>query len=272
MTQSPLTALAALVLVAAYLAVMLALGRRRTHHLDAEGFVVADRDVPLLSGTASMGTTWIWAASVFAAATAAYTYGPSGAFHYAFWGGLALLFVWRYGRRVRQLAPHGHTLSEFVRARHGRLSQGVMALEGYLNSQYSLVVNFTAAGALLSLLSPVSYQVAVIVVAVGVVAYTSLSGIRASITTDLVQMGAIALLAVVLVARILLAGSGRADDGAGFGLRVRQPHRVAAGVDGARQPAARHLRAFRAVVHRGGVQPGHVGAVGAGHRRRARRR
>jgi Na+/proline symporter len=206
-TQSPLTALAALVLLAAYLAVMLALGRRRTHHLDAEGFVVADRDVGLLSGTASMGATWIWAASVFAAATAAYTYGPSGAFHYAFWGGLALLFVWRYGRRVRQLAPHGHTLSEFVRARHGRLSQGVMALEGYLNSQYSLVVNFTAAGALLSLLSPVSYQVAVIVVAVGVVAYTSLSGIRASITTDLVQMGAIALLAVVLVP-LALAGAG----------------------------------------------------------------
>lgn len=207
MTDWSLSASTMLTLVAVYLLVMVVITRRWAGRVDAERFIVADRNVPLVLGTASMGATWIWAGSMFAAATAAYTYGPSGAFHYAFWGGLALLFVWRYGARVRQLSPYGHTFSEFVRVRHGRLSQGVMALENYINSQYSLVVNFTAAAAVVSLLSPVSYELAVVVVAVGVVAYASMSGIRASIITDLVQMGAIVLLAVVLVP-VALAGAG----------------------------------------------------------------
>lgn len=203
-----LSVTAVLAVLAAYLVVMVIVTRRGVRANDAEGFVVADRDVAGGIGTASMTATWIWAASMYAAATAAYTYGVAGAFHYAFWGGLALLFVWRYGQRVRELVPHGHTFSQFIRARHGRLSQGVMGLESYLNSQYSLVVNLTAGGALLSLFSPLPYGAAVLVVAATVLAYSALSGIRASVITDLFQMAAIVLLAAVIVPTVLVGAGG----------------------------------------------------------------
>lgn len=187
-----------LAMLVAYGIVMGAAVWRQTRHTDAESFVVADRDVGAWRGVATMSATWIWAASLYAAATAAYTYGLSGAFHYAFWGGLALLFVWRYGLRLRRLVPAGHTLTEFIRVRHGRLSQTVIGAENYLNSQYSLVLNFTAGAALLSLVSPLSYNTALLLLASIVLGYSLFSGIRASIATDVVQM--VAILAVALVA------------------------------------------------------------------------
>lgn len=194
--------------VVGYAAVMGAITWRQMHHTDAEAFVVADRDVGSWRGVATMSATWIWAASLYAAATAAYTYGLSGAFHYAFWGGLALLFVWRYGLRLRHLVPAGHTFTEFIRVRHGRLSQGVIGTENYLNSQYSMILNFTAGAALLSLVSPLSYEISLVLIALTVLGYSMFSGIRASIATDAVQMAAIAVIAFIVVPVIVWRAGG----------------------------------------------------------------
>lgn len=195
-------------LLAGYAVLMGVLTVRSSDGDDAEAFVVADRDVGTARGIATMSATWIWAASMYAAATAAYTYGLSGAFHYAFWGGLALLFVWRYGLRLRQMVPQGHTFTEFIRVRHGRLSQGVIGAENYLNSQYSLILNFTAGAALLSLVSPLSYELSLAALAVIVVSYSMYSGIQASIVTDTVQMVAIAVVTVVVVPVIVSSAGG----------------------------------------------------------------
>lgn len=205
-----LTVPGAAALLTVYGGLMLWVTRRYAGSTDAEAFVVADRDIGYGLGTASMSATWIWAASMYAAATAAYTYGLSGAFHYAFWGGLALLFVWKYGQRVRAVAVHGHTFPEWIRARHGRLSQGVMATENYLNSQYSLILNFTAGAAILSLFSPLGYNAALVVIAVMVVSYAAVSGIRASVVTDVVQVGAMVLVAAVAVPTIAFNAGGPA--------------------------------------------------------------
>lgn len=205
-----LTVSGAVALLALYGGVMLFVTRRFAGDTDAESFVVADRDLPYGLGTATMSATWIWAASMYAAATAAYTYGLSGAFHYAFWGGLALLFVWRYGQRVREVAVHGHTFPEWIRARHGRLSQGVVAAENYLNSQYSLILNFTAGAAILSLFSPLGYNAALVLIAVLVTGYAAVSGIRASVVTDVLQVAAMVLVAAVAVPVIVFSAGGPA--------------------------------------------------------------
>jgi Na+/proline symporter len=197
-----------LAILAVYFLVMFGLTKRFSANTGAEEFVVANRNVNYGWGSASMSSTWIWAASMYAAATAAFTYGVSGAFHYAFWGGLGLLFVWAYGRRVRQLAPYGHTLPEFIRARHGRLSQGVIGLENYLNAQYSLIVNFTAAAALLSLFSPLSQLAALLLTAAIVLGYSLLTGIRASLSTDLVQIAAMVVIAAIAVPVIFFNAGG----------------------------------------------------------------
>ncbi|TVP57884.1 MAG: sodium:proline symporter [Halomonadaceae bacterium] len=177
---------------------------------DTSGFMVAGHQVGFGMGAASMTATWIWAASFYAAATSGYTYGVSGPIHYGLWGALMILFIYPFGRRFRKLAPHGHTLGELIHARHGPSSQLILAGSNILGSVISLMVNFTAAGALVSILSPLSFQTGVIVAGVGVLAYTLTSGFRASVFTDFAQLVALMAIAIIIIPAVLFAAGGPA--------------------------------------------------------------
>lgn len=175
---------------------------------DTAGFMVAGHQVGFGMGAASMTATWIWAASFYAAATSGYTYGVSGPIHYGLWGALMILFIYPFGRRFRQLAPNGHTLGELIHARHGPSSQLILAGSNVLGSIISLMVNFTAAGALVSVLSPLSFQAGVLIAGVGVLSYTLTSGFRASVFTDFAQLIALMAIAIVIIPAVLFSAGG----------------------------------------------------------------
>src|SRR5690606_4437189 len=112
---------------------------------------------------------------------------------------LMILFIYPFGRRFREVAPNAHTLAEIMHARHGRCSQMILAGSNVLGSIISLMVNFTAAGALVSMLSPLSFMQGVVIVALGVLSYTLWSGFRASVLTDFAQLAAMILAVVIIV-------------------------------------------------------------------------
>ena len=148
---------------------------------NTDAFMVSNHQIGFGLGAASMTATWIWAASFYGAATSGYTYGISGPLHYGLWGALMILFIYPFGRRFRELAPNAHTLGELIHARHGSSSQLILASSNILGSIISLMVNFTASGALVSVLSPLSFQAGVVIAGVGVLSYTLWSGFRASV-------------------------------------------------------------------------------------------
>ena len=166
---------------------------------------------------ASMTATWIWAASYYGAATSAYTYGVSGALHYGLWGALMLLFIYPIGLRFRALAPNAHTLGEIMWARHGTASQLALVFSNFLGSGGSLVVNITACGALVSVLSPLTFFHGVLAAGVGILAYTLWSGFRASVITDFVQVSALMLVTIVTIPTILWAVGGPGELAANMG-------------------------------------------------------
>lgn len=171
--------------------------RRKKENVDA--YMVSSHRVGFGISAASMTATWVWAASFYAAASSGYQYGLSGPIHYGLWGALMILFIYPFGQRFRQLAPKAHTLGELMHARHGRSSQLMLAVSNLLGSSISLMVNFTAAGALVSIVSPLSFVQGVVIAAAGVLAYTLWSGFRASILTDFVQVvGMIAVTALII--------------------------------------------------------------------------
>lgn len=172
------------------------------------GFMVAGHNVGFGMGAASMTATWIWAASFYAAATSGYKYGVSGPLHYGFWGALMILFIYPFGMRFRELAPNGHTLGELIHARHGSSSQLILAISNLTGSLISLMVNFTAAGALVSVLSPLSFQTGVIIAGVGVLSYTLTSGFRASVFTDFAQLVALMAIGVIIIPAVLFSMGG----------------------------------------------------------------
>lgn len=175
---------------------------------DTDEFMVSNRSIGFGMGAASMTATWIWAASFYAAATSGYTYGISGPLHYGFWGALMILFIYPFGRRFRKLAPNAHTLGELIHARHGSSSQLILAGSNMLGSTISLMVNFTAAGALVAVLSPLPFQVGVLMAGIGVLSYTLWSGFRASVLTDLSQLVAMMGIAIVIIPTVLFALGG----------------------------------------------------------------
>ena len=166
---------------------------------NADGYMTANGSVGYGMSAASMTATWIWAASFYAAASSGYKYGVSGAIHYGFWGALMILFIYPFGRRFRKLAPHAHTLAEIMHARHGASSQMILAGSNVVGSVISLMVNFTAAGALVSILSPLSFVQGVMIAGFGVLTYTFWSGFRASVFTDFAQLVAMILAAVIII-------------------------------------------------------------------------
>lgn len=173
-----------------------------------DAYMVANQEIGIGLASSSMTATWIWAASFYAAATSGYKYGVSGPLHYGLWGALMILFIYPFGQRFRKLAPEAATLGEVVHARHGSGSQLILALSNIVGSSISLMVNFTAAGALVSMLSPLSFQTGVIIVGVGVLSYTVYSGFRAAVFTDFAQLVALMAVAVVIIPAVFFAMGG----------------------------------------------------------------
>jgi Na+/proline symporter len=182
---------------------------------NTDAFMVANHQIGFGLGAASMTATWIWAASFYGAATSGYTYGISGPLHYGLWGALMILFIYPFGRRFRELAPNAHTLGELIHARHGSSSQLILASSNILGSIISLMVNFTASGALVSVLSPLSFQAGVGIAGGGVLSYTLWSGFRASVLTDFAQLMAMMAVAILIIPAVLFAlgGPGTLSDG-----------------------------------------------------------
>ena len=175
---------------------------------NADNYMTAGGKIGFGISAASMTATWIWASSMYASATAGYTYGVSGPIHYGFWGALMILFIYPFGRRIRRVAPKAHTLAEVMYARHGRSSQLMLAGSNVLGSVISLTSNFIAGGALISILSPLSFGTGILIVAGGVLLYTLWSGFRASVLTDFAQVMAMLGAAAIIIPVIFFSAGG----------------------------------------------------------------
>nr|WP_176485510.1 sodium:solute symporter family protein [Brachybacterium alimentarium] len=175
---------------------------------NADDYMTAGNHIGFGVSAASMTATWIWASSMYASVTAGYTYGVSGPIHYGLWGALMILFIYPFGKRIRKVAPKAHTLAEVMYARHGRSSQLMLAGSNVLGSVISLTSNFIAGGAIIAMLSPLSFGSGIVIIAGGVLLYTLWSGFRASVLTDFAQVIAMLGAAVVIIPAVFFVVGG----------------------------------------------------------------
>ena len=218
-TGSPILSAATVVLllIAFYGLTLLVALKIRKKKENADAYMTAGNKVGFGIAAASMTATWIWASSLYASASSGYNYGISGPIHYGLWGAFMILFIYPFGRRIRKVAPKAHTLAEIMRARHGSSSQLLLAGSNVVGSVISLMTNFVAGGALISLFSPLSFVQGVIMVAAGVLIYTFWSGFRASALTDFMQVLAMLLLVGIIIPIIFFAADFPAAFEAGAG-------------------------------------------------------
>ncbi len=172
----------------------------------------------LLTLLATTMGTWI----LFGPAQAA-TWGGIGAISGYALGALApRLVMIPLGCRIRVLMPEGHTLTEFVLARYGRVMYGFVLLITLFYLFISLSAGLTAIARMVALLAPVPLWLTASIVMGATLLYTLYGGLRVTIFTDRIQM------LVILPFLVLLIGFGWHASGgltpAVQGLQKTAPH------------------------------------------------
>ena len=191
-----------LVLLALFGVVMIALVWVRTHQeKHAEGFLAADRQVPAWKGAFSIAISWAWAPAIFICSMQAFNMGLPGIFWFTVPNIICFFVFVPIALRLRKLLPKGYTMPQFIYERYkGSAPVHLIFVVGYMLYMLSaLVANAYAGGSLLHALSGVDLDLAIISMIGIALAYSFLSGLKASIFTDVIQMVMVLGLAIIIV-------------------------------------------------------------------------
>ena len=180
-------------------------------------FLVANRSVGTVTGALSVAGTWIWAPALFIAAQKAFQQGLAGAFWFTA-PNVACLVVFAFlAARIRKIFPQGYTLPQYVAERFGTKSH-LAYLFCFLSLQVcSLSVQLIAGAAMLHAASGLPYAAGVALLVIAFTSYALLDGLRASIRTDVLQVGLIFAGMALLVPRAVMNAGGMEALAAGLG-------------------------------------------------------
>ncbi len=200
----------ALVVTLATSSVFLSLGvlyvRRR--RLSVEDYLVSRNSAGSTVATATLVASVIGAWILFSPAETATWAGMVALIGYGVGQAAPLVAFMVLGPRMRRLMPHGHSLTEYVWHRYGRLpylfTLGVIVFYMFV----FLSAELTGIASAVGLLSDTPLGVTAIIVGLLTVAYTAYGGIRASIFTDNIQFYLILPLLLVSFVAVVIALDG----------------------------------------------------------------
>lgn len=202
---------------AAMLAITYFVSRDRRWKSTGVGFLVAGREVPWTLAAPSIAASWIWAPALFVSVQKAYELGLPGIFWFTAPNILALvIFAW-LAPRIRERIPGGYTLPDWIRHRFEDSKLHKAYLVPYIWYQIMAVcVQIFVGGMMLNFLTGIPLNlVMVLLLAIGL-SYSLISGLRASVVTDLLQMVFIIVGGIIVLPWVVsAAGPGAISGGLG---------------------------------------------------------
>lgn len=183
-----------------------------------ESFHVADRKIGTVVGAISIAATWIWAPSLFVSAEKAYTSGLPGIFWFLVPNVLCLIIFIPFAKLMRSKYPEGITLTGFMAKTYNssRVNKAYTFQLGAL-SVLSTAVQLLAGGKMLSAITGLPFWTVTIILAVIAYSYSRFSGLKASVATDVVQLGIILLGCALIVPWCISKSGGMATVVSGLG-------------------------------------------------------
>lgn len=200
MTINDPIAILTLLSVALYGAAMYFLARRTSNRRQGNGsYHLADRNVSGVVGALSVASTWVWAPALLVSATQGFNNGWVGVAWFVVPNAAALLLMLPFALYIRKRYATGFTLSGLMRRTYGKTVQGlyVGTLGGL--AMLSVSVNLLAGGTVLSMLTGLPLLVTAGGMLLLVMAYTYRYGVKASFSTEVVQVLLIILVLLALV-------------------------------------------------------------------------
>lgn len=200
--NTPLGTTQAIIWLAIFSALFAAAGilYARRHSEDLDAFITARNTQGPIATLATLLASALGAWILLSPAEAATWGGLSAIIGYALGSMSPLLAMLVLGRRMRELMPSGHTLTEYLIARYGRPMYGLTLAIMVFYVFIELTAEITAISMLMTLLAPVPMGLTAVIVMGTVLLYTAVGGLSASIFTDKVQIIIIVPLLLALVA------------------------------------------------------------------------
>lgn len=178
------------------------------HTGTAEGFLAAGRQVPWWLGAVSIAVSWIWAPALFVSVQLAYQQGLPGLFWFVFPNILCLFIMAPLALRIRDKFPVGYSQPEWIRFRLGKRVQKLYLVPFLWYQLMAVTVQLYAGGRIFSFLTGTRIETVMIVLAITTLTYGIISGMRASIVTDMLQYAMIILGGLIIVPWTFSAAGG----------------------------------------------------------------
>jgi len=157
-----------------------------------EGFLVAGRNVGWFTGGASIAASWIWAPALFVSVQMAYQSGLAGIFWFTFPNIIALAIFAFFAPKIREKFPQGYTLPQYIKEKlKSERVHKIYLFAFFFYQLMAVAVQLFAGGSLVTLLTGIPILIIMPILAGISLTYTLISGLKASMITDLVQMGMI---------------------------------------------------------------------------------
>lgn len=182
---------------------------RRLGTRSGEAFLVVNRRIPWWLGGPSIAASWTWAVALMISVQMAYQLGVAGIFWFTVPNIVAVLvYIW-LGPQIRKKLPAGYSLPEWMHVRFNDKRITILYLFTYYYYQVMAVTVQVYAGAhLLSWATGVSAWLLMPAILIITMAYGIISGLQASIVTDVIQMVLILVPGWIIVWLVISAAGG----------------------------------------------------------------
>lgn len=163
-------------------------------------FHVADRNIGTIVSALSVAATWIWAPALFTSAEKAYSSGIVGLLWFLVPNVLCLFLFIPFAKKIREQMPQGITLSGYMGETYkSKKVRGIYQFQLGSLSVLSTAVQLLAGSKILNMITGIPFWLLTIILAVVAFSYSQISGIKASVITDNIQIIFILLTCALLV-------------------------------------------------------------------------
>ena len=168
------------------------------YHNTAEWFLSAGRNMNGGIVTASIVSTWTWAATIMVSSKMGYIYGISGPYWYAAGATIPIILFCFIAVYIKKLTPQLHTFPEFILHRYDKKNHLVMIAISLFACTIVTTMVILGGALALNVLTGVNVKIAVLVIPLAFCFYSSISGLKGSIITDYFQIAIILLIVLGL--------------------------------------------------------------------------
>lgn len=150
----------------------------------SEMFNTAGRTVKSGLVASAVVSSWTWAATLLQSTGVCYRYGVSGPFWYASGATVQILLFATLAIELKRRAPNAHTYLEIIKARYGTFAHIVFLVFGLATNILVSLMLIVGGSATVNALTGMHTIAAIYLLPIGVIAYTMVGGLKATILTD----------------------------------------------------------------------------------------